>query len=77
MKLHVDLHLIDFHMLLGPNPEYVYNLCDAMRKYFNNVVDEHLFELEEILREMEEENLENQKETNLTQSSADDAENTN
>jgi hypothetical protein len=64
-------------LLSGPNPEYVYNLCDAMRKYFNNVVDEHLFELEEILREMEEENLENQKETNLTQSSADDAENTN
>lgn len=40
----------------GPNPEYVYNLCDAMRQYFHNITDDHLFELEEILREMEAEN---------------------
>lgn len=40
----------------GPNPEYVYKLCDAMRQYFHNVKDDHLFELEEILREMEAEN---------------------
>lgn len=40
----------------GPNPEYVYNLCDAMRQYFHNIKDDHLFELEEILKEMEAEN---------------------
>lgn len=56
----------------GPNPEYVYNLCDAMRKYFKDFDDPHLFELEEILREMEEENLEAEAERNqkeMTQNS--------
>jgi glutathione-specific gamma-glutamylcyclotransferase len=47
------------HEAVGPsggNPEYVYNLCDAMRQYFHNIKDDHLFELEEILKEMEAEN---------------------
>lgn len=37
----------------GPNVEYVYNLCDAMRKHFADVDDEHLFTLEMLLRKME------------------------
>lgn len=57
----------------GPNPEYVFNLCDAMRKYFLDVKDDHLFELEEILKEMEEENEaeRNQKESQMTNSTID------
>jgi glutathione-specific gamma-glutamylcyclotransferase len=37
----------------GPNTEYVYNLCDTMRQYFHNVKDDHLYELESLLRAME------------------------
>ena len=37
----------------GKNTEYVYNLCDAMRQYFHNVKDDHLFDLERLLRSME------------------------
>jgi len=37
----------------GKNTEYVYNLCDAMRQYFHNVRDDHLFELEKLLKDME------------------------
>lgn len=37
----------------GRNIEYVYNLCDAMRKNFKDLQDDHLFELENLLRDME------------------------
>lgn len=37
----------------GTNREYVYNLADAMRKYFPGKSDDHLFELERILRDRE------------------------
>lgn len=30
----------------GPNMEYVFNLAKSMRKFFPQVHDEHLFELE-------------------------------
>lgn len=41
----------------GPNTEYVFNLCEAMRQYFHNVKDDHLFELEKLLISMEAEDL--------------------
>lgn len=37
----------------GPNTEYVYNLCDAMRQHFHNVKDDHLFQLEGLLKQLE------------------------
>lgn len=46
------------HNAVGPsgtNTEYVYNLCDAMRQYFHNIKDEHLFDLERLLKDMENE----------------------
>lgn len=41
----------------GKNTEYVYNLCDAMRQYFHNIRDDHLFELETLLKSLEAEDL--------------------
>lgn len=37
----------------GPNVEYVYRLADAMRAMFPATRDEHLFELERTIRELE------------------------
>lgn len=37
----------------GPNTEYVYKLAEAMRSLFPNEIDDHLFELEHFLRNME------------------------
>lgn len=53
---------IQIHEASGPsgrNTEYVYNLCEAMRQYFQNVKDDHLFDLEKLLISMEAENLRN------------------
>lgn len=36
----------------GPNTEYVYRLADAMRTLFPGEIDEHLFELEAALKNM-------------------------
>lgn len=44
------------HEAVGPsgrNTEYVYNLCDAMRQNFHNIKDDHLFNLEQLLKNME------------------------
>lgn len=44
------------HEAVGPsgrNVDYVYNLCDAMRKNFEQINDEHLFDLEKLLRNLE------------------------
>lgn len=38
----------------GPNREYLYNLCQAMRELVPSVHDSHLLELEQKTREMEE-----------------------
>lgn len=35
----------------GPNPEYVYKLADAMRNLYPSENDEHLFELEKLLKQ--------------------------
>lgn len=37
----------------GKNREYVYNLADSMRILFPEVVDQHLFHLETLLKQME------------------------
>ncbi|XP_055902918.1 putative glutathione-specific gamma-glutamylcyclotransferase 2 [Eupeodes corollae] len=37
----------------GPNREYLYYLANAMRDLFPGVVDDHLFKLEEIVKERE------------------------
>lgn len=37
----------------GTNKEYVYKLADAMRLFYPGILDDHLFKLEEYLREME------------------------
>lgn len=37
----------------GKNPEYVYKLAEAMRQLYPGEEDEHLFELERILRAMD------------------------
>lgn len=37
----------------GRNREYVYNLADSMRTLFPEVEDQHLFDLEKLLKEME------------------------
>lgn len=50
----------------GPNPEYVYKLADAMRRYFPEQIDEHLFEIEILLKKLEEKlNISVQLEPNL------------
>lgn len=41
----------------GRNIEYVFNLCNAMRQNFDNITDDHLFELENLLKSMEVEDL--------------------
>lgn len=33
----------------GPNPEYLFHLCNAMRELCPTAVDEHLFELETLV----------------------------
>lgn len=37
----------------GRNIAYVFELADALRMYFNNPQDDHLFEIENILKEMQ------------------------
>ena len=37
----------------GRNRDYVYNLGDAMRTFFPEIDDQHLFDLEKILKKME------------------------
>ena len=37
----------------GPNKDYLYNLCQGMRELMPHVVDKHLEELEEKVRELE------------------------
>ena len=37
----------------GPNIEYLYNLCQAMRELVPHVEDQHLIELEQRVRQME------------------------
>ena len=39
----------------GSNLEYAYKLADTMREYFPNIEDDHLFELEKILKRLEKE----------------------
>lgn len=41
----------------GRNIEYVFNLCNAMRQNFDSIKDDHLFELENLLKSMEVEDL--------------------
>lgn len=41
----------------GRNCEYLYKLCDAMREFFSNINDEHLFEIERLVRNLEAEDL--------------------
>lgn len=53
-----DLNLIanqifDAHGPSGSNREYLYQLADAMRRIFPDHCDEHLFELEQLLRTRE------------------------
>lgn len=47
--------IFDAHGPSGPNREYLYRLADAMRQLFPNVshYDEHLFELEKLVKERE------------------------
>ena len=37
----------------GPNKEYLYNLCEAMRDLVPHVTDTHLLELEEAVKQLE------------------------
>lgn len=51
---------VQIHNSIGPsgrNSEYLFNLCDAMREYFRNIYDDHLFELERLVRNLEAEDL--------------------
>lgn len=53
-----DLHdianqIFEAHGPSGPNREYVFRLADAMRQLFPHHYDDHLFELEKILKERE------------------------
>lgn len=44
------------HSAVGPsgrNVEYVFNLCDAMRQHFHHLNDDHVFDLEKLLKSME------------------------
>lgn len=47
--------IFDAHGPSGSNREYLYRLADAMRQLFPNVghYDEHLFELEKLVKERE------------------------
>lgn len=45
--------IFDAHGPSGSNREYLYRLADAMRQLFPHNHDEHLFELEKLLRERE------------------------
>lgn len=45
--------IFESHGPSGSNREYVYRLADAMRHLFPNHYDEHLFELEKLLKERE------------------------
>lgn len=45
--------IFEAHGPSGPNIEYVYRLADAMRHLFPHCHDDHLFELEKILKEKE------------------------
>lgn len=47
----------------GRNIDYVFNLCAAMREHFHDVKDDHLYELESLLKAMEAEDLEDQEES--------------
>jgi len=52
LSLIVD-QIIDAVGPSGTNREYVYQLADAMRRYFPDQNDEHLFEIENLLKERE------------------------
>lgn len=45
--------VFEAHGPSGPNREYVFHLADAMRQLFPHHYDEHLFELEKLVRERE------------------------
>lgn len=45
--------IFDAHGPSGPNREYVFRLADAMRQLFPHHYDDHLFELEKLLKERE------------------------
>lgn len=45
--------IFEAHGPSGSNREYLYRLADAMRQLFPNNHDEHLFELEKLLKERE------------------------
>lgn len=45
--------IFDAHGPSGSNREYLFQLADAMRRNFPNHYDEHLFELEKLLRNRE------------------------
>lgn len=45
--------IFDAHGPSGANREYVFRLADAMRQLFPHYYDEHLFELEKLLKERE------------------------
>lgn len=48
--------IFDAHGPSGSNREYLFQLADAMRRLFPNHYDEHLFELEQLLRRREQSN---------------------
>lgn len=45
--------IFEAHGPSGPNREYVYRLADAMRHHFPHYNDEHLFNLEGLLKDKE------------------------
>ncbi|XP_055323774.1 putative glutathione-specific gamma-glutamylcyclotransferase 2 [Sitodiplosis mosellana] len=45
--------IFEAHGPSGPNREYVFRLADAMRQFFPHHNDDHLFELEKLLKERE------------------------
>lgn len=45
--------IFEAHGPSGSNREYVFRLADAMRQLFPNNFDEHLFELEKLVKERE------------------------
>lgn len=48
--------IFDAHGPSGSNREYLFQLADAMRRLFPDHCDEHLFELEQLLRQREQTN---------------------